>query len=234
MMKVTETHLVPGIYISPGFYFDYWTKYLLTNFDETVLTKSNKYKPYREVLVGSVFAAAQTKLTGVHHFTGIPSRQPPDVEIVHIEENVLRKGISGNAFYTMEVEITRCDGDNGEQLMTHILNKNKPGNKNLVLLVEAYGKDTLRNLKGAHTSLQSEGIYPSDIYIISHLTKSGPLVRNPGSYLIASLYPEFSITEVNVNDSNAFFSYPEFIKKHKRNTSNETFDLGRYRLLPPD
>lgn len=232
-----QTELQPGFWVSPGFYMGYWEKCILANFPLKVIKKNYGLKKYREMWVGAILAASDTKDSGIHHFVGMPSREPPDVDIIHYEDTVTANGKEGLNRKHTSVEITRCDLDAGETLVDQVLNKNTPSYIGMNLAVYVYGRPSKSDYQSVLDVLKNEEhVYPTEIVCLEFVIKAGPILLLPGSYGISRLWPKPGSKLVNLSDPKAFFRHPNDVvtdSNPRLSTGRDYQDLGTFELLTP-
>ena len=236
-MKTPEINLEHGYYFSPGFYQSFWTNCIEKQLSVKDIQTHDKLKKYREVWVGAIVAALQTKITTQQHFVGLPLSEPPDVEIVRLVPILTPKGKEALRRERMNVEITRCNTDVGENLLDQIRPKNTQANSDLILLVYIYGSNQSKiDFKQVQKEIAELGkIYPSEILVLGAFEKAGDQEFPPGSYVQIQLYPEYGIFDViNISDKNSFFTNPNVIKPLSRNPSRELTYLTDAKLSLPD
>lgn len=235
----TETELVPGYYFSPGFYMGYWEHCILANFPPDVVKKNNKLTKHREVWIGAILAAADTKESGVQHFVGLPETEPPDVDIVYDESTTTSSGASGVDRKHISVEITRCDLDAGETLLGQILRKNTYAYSGMVLAVYVYGRIGKTDYQAILDALKKEKeVYPTEVVCVElvNAAAGGKILLLPNSYGISRLWPKPGAKLVNMSDKTAFFREPTDVIGYatpRRGIGTEWQDLGSFTLLPP-
>lgn len=235
----TVTELKPGYYFSPGFYMGYWKNCILANFPMDVIKSHNNLTKHREVWVGAILAASNTKDSGIQHFVGLPEDEPPDVDIIYDEPTKTASGKEGVNRKHLHVEITRCDLDAGETLLGQILNKNKPAYAGMILAVYVYGKQTQNDYQAVLDALKKEvRVYPTEIVCVEFVMAAGGgrILLMPGTYGISRLWPKPGSKVVNLSDNTAFFRRPTDVIGYatpRRGAGTEWQDLGSLTLLPP-
>jgi hypothetical protein len=235
----TVTELKPGYYFSPGFYMGYWEHCILANFPLDVIKAHNNLTKHREMWVGAILAASDTKDSGVQHFVGLPEDEPPDVDIIYDEPTVTASGKDGVNRKHLLVEITRCDLDAGETLLGQILHKNTPAYEGMLLAVYVYGKQAQSDYQAVLDALKKEKqVYPTEIVCVEFVVAAGggKILLPPGSYGISRLWPKPGSKLVNLSDKVAFFRQPTDVIGYaspRRGTGTEWQDLGSLTLLPP-
>ena len=235
----TVTELKPGYYFSPGFYMGYWQNCILANFPMNVIKSHNKLTKHREMWVGAILAASDTKDSRVQHFVGLPETELPDVDIIYDEPTITAGGKAGVNRTHLLVEITRCDVDAGETLLGQILRKNKPAYSGMLLAVYLYGKQTQNDYKVVLDSLKKEPqIYPTEIVCVEFAMAAGggKILLMPGTYGISRLWPKPGVKVVNLSDKVAFFRQPTDVIGYatpRRGTGTKWQDLGLLTLIPP-
>ena len=232
-----QTYLRPGFWVSPGFYMGYWKECILANFPLEIIKKHNGLTKYREMWVGAILAASDTKDSGTHHFVGLPGREPPDVDIIHYENTLTSTGKKGLKRKHTSVEITRCDLDSGETLLDQVLNKNKPAYTGMNLAVYVYGSPSQTDYQYVLNALKKEEqVYPTEIVCLEFVMNAGPILLLPGSYGISRLWPKPGSKLVNLSDANAFFRRPNDVVTDaipRLRTGRDYQDLGTFELLTP-
>lgn len=231
-----KLELKPGYYFSPGFYMDFWTHHIEEQFSEKVKLKHVRLKPYREVWIGAVFAALQTKITNVKHYVCVSEREPPDIYVCRFVPITTKYGSKGTNLDRLPIEITRCDMDSGEMLLDQILKKNKPAYTGNILLVYIYGAGKVVNFKEVVNDIKKiEQVYPSEIVVVGRVDKTDNGVIFPqGTFAQTKLYPDDGQHTVNLTDENSFFKSPEVIIATRRGVSRELKKLGNLMLVPPN
>lgn len=235
MNLIPQIELQPGYYFSPGFYKDFWINCIEKQFTEQTKLTNNKLKPYREVWIGAIFAALQTKITGIQHFVGLPPNEPPDIWVGRYVPVTTPKGRSGTNFDRMPIEITRCNLDAQETLFGQIKKKNKSAYSDTILLVYIYGAGKEVNFQEVADKIKLMGrVYPSEILVIGQVDKtSNGIVFPRGTFAQTKLYPDGGQDIVNTSDNSAFFRNPEVMTSLKRGVSRDLKELGRMMLVPP-
>jgi hypothetical protein len=231
--KLTQTELKPGVWFSPGFYQAFWDNSVSKRFTPDEIVQRVELKRHRELWVGAIFAASQS-LSGVQHFVGLPEDEPPDVEVVKFTETTTKKGTPATALSRIPLEVVRCDVSAGETLLGQIGLKNKKPWEGLSLLIYEYGNTVSSSYTGVYEALRKEKVLLSDIVVVTKVDVTDAGIRLPdGSFTVTSLYPVKGQTLLNVNDSNAFFRYPEVVTKTGLGTGTKWKDMGSYKLLLP-
>ena len=231
----TKIELKPGYYFSPGFYMGYWQNCVLANFPIDVIKAHNNLTKHREMWVGAILAASNTKDSGIQHFVGLPESEPPDVDIIYDEPTTTPSGVAGVERKHILVEITRCDLDAGETLLGQILRKNTPTYAGMVLVVYVYGKQTQNDYQAVLDALKKEKqVYPIEIACVEFVTAAGggKILLMPGTYGISRLWPKPGAKVVNLSDTKAFFRRPTDVIGYatpRRGTGTEWQDLGSLR-----
>jgi hypothetical protein len=235
MQQVKEIELEPGYYFSPGFYKSFWESRIEKKFPRNTINKNVKFKKYREVWLGAIIAAAQTKITGQKHFVGLPNSEPPDVLVVRFSPITTKKGSEGTNIDGMPIEITRCSLDDGEDLYKQIALKNKPAYTDTILAVYLYGGTMPFDMNEVGRKIMAEKkIYPSEILVIGNVERTSSIILPKGTFAQVKLYPEKGEDLINLNDSEAFFNYPGIMTTTKRGVSRKLEPLGKLRLMPPN
>ncbi len=231
----TKSQLVPGVWLSPGFYLAYWENHINKLFTPKEIIERVELKQHREVWVGSIFAAAQFRASGIQHFVGLPSQEPPDVEVVRFLDTATAKGTPGTKVERIPLEVTRCNMAKGETLLGQIEKKNKPAYEGMSLLVYEYGSKKVSDYEAVHEALkQKEHVYFDTIISVAQVdhTANG-LVLPDGTFAVTMLYPRKGQTPLNVSDPKAFFRYPEVVTKTQLAAGTQWEELGSYELLAP-
>lgn len=233
-MSHLKTELVPGIYFSPGFYQRFWQSSIIGQFDGKTVLSHVKLKPYREVWIGSILAASQTKITGNEHYVGLPPTEPPDVEIIARVPTKTPSGKPATNLNRMPVEITRSDLDQGETILGQIKRKNTDAYKGMVLVVYAYGGDNPTDFEAIRKELNTWNVKPASILEIGsvHRSEHGIIIPN-GTFSVTRLYPSKSQNLVNLSDQKAFHYKPEMIRQEKRGVNPDLYEMGLLELMPP-
>lgn len=212
----------------------YWQNIVLSRISLEIIQKENSLKRYREMWVGSILAAHQTKVTGIPHFVGLPNTEPPDVEIVHIPKTPLPSGRMGLEWKYQTVEITRCSMGAGETLIGQIVKKNRDAYSGMILVVYAYGAQDPINLHELYKQLQRIIVKPTEILIVCQAEKTVATLLPEGTFCIVKVYPSPGQSLINISDPSSFFRVPEVVKKDQRAISTKHIDLGTFELLPPE
>jgi len=222
-----------GVFFSPAFYLAYWDNCILKNYSSDIILTNVKLKPHREVWIGAILAAAQTKVSGAQHFVGLPDNEPPDVDIVKYSAIKTTKGSRGTNMDRLHIEITRCSIDDGEDLYSQILKKNKPQYSNMILAVYLYGDQKPVDYEPVYKRLENIKIYLDEILVLAlvGLTKSTPIPTK--TFSVAKVWPSRGETILTSRDEKAFFRHPEVTQITQRGVSTVWKDLGTYELLPP-
>lgn len=232
-MDIKRVHLTTGFYFSPGYFLAYWRKYI-AKLPDNIIYKDVRLKQYREMFLGAHIAALQTKLTSMNHFVGLPADEPPDVNVVRFSPSLTKNGKEASNFDTIRIEVTRCDMEEGENALTQILNKNKPGYAGMTLAVHTSGNNKSANLEEVYKSLKEQDkIYPREILIFGPAVGTRYIRLLPGTYSVSKVWPDRSSDLVYQLDSKAFFKTPEVITTTGRGASREAKLLGFVELLPP-
>ena len=215
----------------------YWKNTIIPNFSPQVIKTHDRLKKHREVWVGAILAAAETKESGKQHFVGLPESEPPDVDIIHFEDTETAHGVPGIERKHTNVEITRCNLDEGETLLGQILAKNEPAYSGMTLAVYVYGHQTQSNYQAVLNALRHETtVYPIEIVSVELAEMAGGIIMLPGTYGISRLWPKPGSKIVRLSDSNAFFRQPTDVigeASPRRGTGREWQELGSFMLLPP-
>jgi len=237
-----RSELVPGVFFSPGFYMGFWQDIILKRYPSNVVLRHIKFQKHREMWIGSILAASQTKLsksaTGKHvqFFIGLPEDEPSDVDVVFFEEKMLPGGRKASALNRLNFQITRCSLDEGETLLGQVLKKNKPAYKGLIVAVYQYGYRADNQLEDVYRALQKEKvIYPSQIVCVELAERTRSVVFTKDTFGLSQLYPKKGSNLVNLHDKEAFFRNPDVVKRspdHK-SVGTDWKDLGAFELMPP-
>ena len=238
MTNTTSAKLVPGYYFSPGFYMTYWQNVILANFTLDIIKSHNNLTKHREMWVGAILAASNSKGSGIQHFVGLSEKEPPDVDIIYYKDITTPSGVSGYERKHIFNEITRCDLDFGETIINQILRKNTPANAGIVLAVYVYGNEKQTNYQAILETLKNENkVYPIEILCIEFVmfAGAGKILLLPGTYAISRLWPQPGSKVVNLSDKKAFFRSPNVIgdATPRRGSGTKWQDLGSFTLLPP-
>jgi len=219
----------------------YWQSCILKNFSSKTVQTHGKLKRHREVWVGAILAAGQTKAskkaTGRHiqHFVGLPNGEPSDVDVVRLVETTMPSGRTGTKLERLNIQITRCNLDEGETVLEQILKKNKPAYEGLILVVYVHGLKLKGDSEAIHQALKAEAvIYPSQIISVELAERTVSVILARDSYGLSQLYPGRGSSVINLHDPEAFFRSPDVIKADlPRGVTTQWQDLGRFELLPP-
>jgi hypothetical protein len=236
-MARVDRELSPDVYFSPGFYMAYWEACVLKKFSPEVIKTHNKLQKHREMRVGSIMAAANTKATNQQYFVGISEVDPPDILLMCLAQVVVSGKVGTEPRY-VHIEVTRCDLLAGETLIGQVLKKNKPANEGMVIALDVYGNDKPSDYQAVLNALKKEPkIYPSQIVAVESVGRTSRILLPLGSYGVTQLYPESGSSLVNRNDTAAFFRRPTEVLGRAtpaRGVSTEWQDLGKYTLLAPE
>lgn len=227
-----EITLKPGYYFSPGFYLDYWTKTIMTNFDVPTVVGGNKLKRHREMWVGAHLAAAKTKLSGEKHFVSLPETEPPDVVIGTFRKIVVPSGRTAHKLDWYPIEITRCDAFSGEILEEQIEKKNRQAYERTVLAVYLQGAERVPDLQALAKSLRSKKVHLHEVIVMVQLQGKANNIAE-GSFGFVQVHPFYDTIVVNRDDSDAFFHTPNVRKVTGRGIQSDFIRLGQIKLLPP-
>jgi len=234
MPIITEIGLEPGYYFSPGFYRDFWINKVENKYTEEIKNKHVKLKPYREMWVGAIIAAAHTKMTGLKHFVALSLDEPPDIVIAKFQTVEMPSKKTGTRVEILKIEITRCSLEDGEDLLEHILKKNTPTYKGMTLAVYLYGYERvdmniiIEKLRGISF------IYPAEIIIIGKVDKVLDYDLTHGTFAQVFIHPEVGQIIFNINDSLAFFRKPDILTISGRGVSNTINPIGTFKITPPN
>lgn len=233
MVKYTRSDLKPGIFFSPAFYLAYWDNIILPNFPSEVIISNAKLKPYREMWLGAILAAAQTKASGIKHFVGLPESEPPDIDIVKFQPIKTPKGGLGTSLDRLNVEITRCSLDEGEDLYTQIIKKNKPAYQDMILAVYVYGDKREVDFDSLFVKLEKVKLFQSEVVIIAMVGLSSTPNGSVKTFSVSKVWPIKGETIFSSVDAKAFFRHPEVSKQTQRGIGRVWKDLGSFELMPP-
>jgi hypothetical protein len=222
-----------GDYYSPGFYMQYWDNGIVKHLPAKAVLGDNRLKKYRELWIGSILAAAQSKSRDDQYYVGLPPDEPPDIELAVLSNTKTASGRSGLEMNLVPVEIVRCDVQSGETLASQIALKNEPAYSNYIVAVYVHGGNPT-DLAIISDQLKKTKVYPVQISMVAQAveTESGILLPDP-SYLVETIYPKRAQTIVSRNDTKAFFSGYNIISKRGRGIQPKPEFLGRARLLLP-
>jgi len=233
-MNPVKTQLKRGLYLSPGFYMHYWVNCIERNYSVDVIARHGKLKQHREVWIGAILAAWQTKVSGIKHFVGIPEREPPDVEIVRYERIVTPSGRVGTKMGKIGFELTRCSMDDGETIFEQILKKNKHANKNISLVIYTYGSNVETDFNALQKEIDSLSlIYPHEIIVAGPVLGTKKIKFPIGTFGITKLYPTKGQDTVSLNDLGSFFMSPNLKIPTGLGVSSQAKRLGQIELMPP-
>lgn len=234
MKPHTKSDLRLGVFFSPGFYMAFWNECILKRFSAVDILSRIEFKQHREMWLGAIMAASQTKGTGVQHFVGLPNDEPRDVDVVRMVDIKIPSGKMGTAIERLFIQITRCNLDAGETLLQQIKKKNKPAYKDIILAVYKYGYEPMSDFKAVHDALKKEKeIFPSEVLSIELAEIARSIVLPAGTYGLTRLYPKIGQHLVRLSDQEAFFRNPEVVQGTGLGVSTEWKDLGTFELLPP-
>ena len=219
----------------------YWQHCILANFPPETIKTHNKLTKHREVWVGAILAASNTKDSGIKHFVGLPADEPPDVDIIYDEPITTASGKTGTNRKHLSIEITRCDLDAGETLLGQILHKNTSAYSGMILAVYVVnGEQTKNDYQAVLDALKKEKqVYPTEIVCLEFVVAAGngTILLPPGTYGISRLWPKPGSKIVNLADKVAFFREPTDVIGYatpRLGISTEWQDLGSIILLPPE
>lgn len=231
---VVDRTIRAGDFYAPGFYMDYWDNVIVTNIPSNIVLSNSRLKPYRELWIGAILAAAQTKATGNKYYVGIPDSDPPDVIIGTLTPVQHSSGRTGNNFDYANIEIVRCDISVGEDLLTQVLLKNTAAYQDMIVAVYVFGGTA--DLTSVSEILQQEPtVYPVQITVVAEaVATSSGLRLAQHTYLVETVFPLVGQDLVNRHDSNHFFNSPSIITRTGRGLSPAPIELGQVRLLPPN
>jgi hypothetical protein len=236
-MQRTVVPLQPGYYFAPGFYMDYWINGILKNIPHYEVLSNGRLQKHREMLVGAIIAAANS-IAGpkLKTFAGLSETTHPDLDLAYFEEATLENGVKGNIRKHIYVEVTRCNLDAGEDLLTQILKKNTATNTENAVAVHVFGKKASPDIKKVYQALQSEKIiYPKQIIAVGSVAKAGSIYLPDNSFGISMLWPSPGSSIINLSDKAAFFRDPDVMPQPlKRATGFKEQNLGGFTLLLPE
>ena len=212
----------------------YWANCIERYYSKEVITKHVRLKQHREVWIGAILGAWQTKLTGNKHYVGLPDREPPDVEIVRFVPAKRPSGKEGTGMEKMGFEVTRCSMDEGETMLEQIKKKNKPAYSGMNLVVYTYGGVETDFNKIQEEIDRIEKIYPMEILVAGPVIGTKAVTFQPGTYGITRLYPSKGQDLVNIQDKQAFFMHSNVRTVTGRGVTAEIKDLGYIELMPPE
>jgi hypothetical protein len=226
-LTVEDREVQVGDYYSPGFYMAYWDNGIVKYLPAQAVLNDNRLKKYRELWIGSILAAAQSKSTDSQYYVGLPLDEPPDVELAMMSHTKTASGRVGLEMNLIPVEIVRCDVMSGETLAMQITLKNKPAYANYIVAIYIFGGNPT-DLATINDELKKVKVYPVQITMVAQAveTESGILLSDPS-------YPVRAQTIVSRNDPKAFFKGHNIIHKQGRGIQSEPNLLGRARLLLP-
>lgn len=229
----TSSELKPGVFFSPGFYMAYWENCIVKNFSANVIISDVRLKQHREVWIGAIIAATQT-LSGIQHFVGLPTDEPPDVDVVKFPKTHTPLGREGTKIERFHVEITRCSIDDSETILGQILKKNKPAYTGMSLVVYVYGDYQRIDFEPIQKALQEEpAVYFDEINILMLVGATGEIDLLPNTYGLTRVHPSPGQTLVSTSDKKAFFREPDVVQGTGLGVATEWNDLGSYTLLTP-
>lgn len=224
-----------GYYFSPGFYMGYWENVIEKYFPKEVIYSHVKLKPHRELWVGAILAASQTKINKIPYFVGLPADEPPDAEIVRFVPTITAKGSEGTNINKIGIEIVRCDIDAGETILGQILLKNKPAYKGMSVAVYTYGGDSYIDLNAVQNEVNAlKVIHPHEIMLIAPVKRSKEQEFPLGTFAVTQFYPNTGQDIVSAQDEEAFFKEPAIRTVMSRGITRESKHLGEIELMPPD
>jgi hypothetical protein len=232
-----KAEIKPGLYFSPGFYMAYWQGCILAQFPLDVVEKHTAMTKYRELFVGAILAAANTLASGgTQYFVGLPATEPPDIDLMYYEPTVVN-GKKGVKRKHIDVEIVRCNMEEGETLLGQIKIKNKPAYQNMIVAVFMEGRVSPIDFEAITQALHKEArVYPSQILIVLNGNMAEALSWPDGTFGLARVYPGPGSSVINISDEKAFFRIPEVVgdTNPKLGVSEEWRDLGPgLTILPP-
>jgi hypothetical protein len=234
-MKETVVPLAPGYYFSPGFYMDYWTNGILKNFDPEMVASDGRFQKHREMVCGAILAAANT-IAGpkLQTFVGLNETTHPDLDLAYFVRGKLPGGVEGNVRKHIYVEVTRCNVDEGEDMLDQILKKNTPENKGIMVAVHITGQGKSDAAKIYAALAVQPIIYPAQIVEVASISKAGTFYVPKDSYGMNLLWPTLGSTIVNLADSTAFFRNPDVLPQNfGRKSGFDETDMGKFTLLYP-
>lgn len=202
-------------------------------FPEDVKNKHVKFKQYREVWLGAIIAAGHSKLTGVKHFVGLPNDEPPDVQIVKLNQERMPGGRIGTSIEALKVEITRCNLAENETLIGQIVKKNTPAYKDMTLAVYLYGGDAVYMTEITKQIEALGEIHLAEIMVVGKVDAMVDQDLPKGTFAQVFLYPVPAQTTFNIADESAFFRIPAVLTAKNRGVSTKLTPIGVLRLLPP-
>lgn len=232
--KPKQIQVEKGYYFSPGFYMGYWVNCIEKYYSKEIIMKHVKLKQHREVWIGAILAAWQTKVNGTKHYVGLPEREPPDVEIVRFIPAKGPKGGDGTGMEKMGFEVTRCSVDEGETMLGQIKKKNKAAYTGMSLVVYTYGGEEtdFNELRDGIDKLGK--IYPMEIIVAGPVLGTPSIKFQPGTFGITRMYPNKGQDLVNIFDEEAFFLHPHVRAVTGRGVKTKLEDLGYIELMPPE
>jgi hypothetical protein len=234
-MKETIVPLKPGYYFAPGFYMDYWINGVLKNFDHKIVATDTRFQKHREMVCGAILAAANS-IAGpkIKTFVGLNEDTHPDLDLAYYVKEKLPGGVEGYVRKHIYVEQTRCNIDEGEDIVEQILKKNTPENKGIMVAVSIFGYGKSEPDKVHKILAEQKEIYPAQIVEVASISKAGTIYVPKDSYGINLLWPNSGSTMLNLNDPKAFFRNPDVLPQNfGRKTGYEEVDLGKFTLQYP-
>lgn len=188
--------------MSPGRYQEFWRNKILPNFDREQLSSSSVLKPYRELWLGSIIAAAYTAGTGRKWFVGLGLSDPPDFILASTEAAESPSGRKGINLRQIGFEATWCDLSRGDTLLGHISLKNKPsyvGMEVLVYLTDSGVRAV--DIAGVRDHLRKQRVYPDNIHVLLSLASLPGRPLLPGTFQLFSLKAPYMERILNLTDS---------------------------------
>lgn len=213
----------------------FWVNAVEKQYTKDQIVNHVKFKPYRELWVGAIVAASQTRINKVPHYVGLPPDEPPDAEVVRFVPVITSKGSEGTNLEKIGLEIVRCDLDAGETIFGQIQLKNKPAYAGMSVAVYVYGGDAMTDLNDVQRQVNAlPKIYPHEIMLVAPVQRSASIVFDPGTFAITQFYPKMGQDLVNIFDTKAFFMQSNVMTVTGRGVSRKKTRQGDLELMPPD
>ena len=213
----------------------YWQACIEASFTPQVIWNHTKLQKHREMYAGAIMAAAQTKVTGIQHFVGLPDDEPSDVDVVKMVEITMPSGRKGTTMQRLNVQLTECNFDRGETLLKQFANKNKPAYADIIVAIHVTGRTETSNFAQDWADLQKlPKVYASEVVTVEPVDIANGIRQPAGSFGLTEIYPKEGASLINLFDDEAFFFEPAVFTKMHKAVSVKWEDKGSFELLRPN